>query len=149
MKWLSGGIVDDHLRRACYYTNRGRLNATLFHDGDDFFTAVGGGGEAELVILASGQGEIVEKGGETDGSVPELRGKGQVRQADDTAHAGQLGDMPEIGQDAVADIDHGADQPRLGQGQADGRARGRVQQAGEENIYPIPTLTLPLKGRGL
>ena len=53
MKWLSAGIVNRYLRRACYYTNRGRLNATLFHEGDDFFAAGRMGGEAEFVILAA------------------------------------------------------------------------------------------------
>ena len=127
MKWLIGGIVDDHLRRACHYTNRGRLNATLFHKPGDFFASVGMGGEAKLVILTAGQCEVMGKGGETGGSGSELPGKRQIRQTDDATHAGHLGDMPEIGQDTVADIDHGRDQPRFGQGDAGHRARCRVQ----------------------
>ena len=60
--------MNDHLRRACYYTNRGRLNATLFHELNDFFAAVGMGGEAEFVILAAGKCEGMGKGGEAGGS---------------------------------------------------------------------------------
>src|ERR1039457_3424238 len=140
MKLLSFGIEYDYLRRACYYTNRHRLNATLFHDGDDFFMAVGGSGKAEFVILAAGKDEVVGKGRERGSDGTELPGKRHFRQADGAPQAGHLSDMPEVGQDSVADVDHGRDLSRFGQGDTGSRARRRVQQAGDEIFIP-PSLT--------
>ena len=106
--------MNDHLRRACYYTNRGRLNATLFHECGDFFTASRRGGEAEFVVLAAGQNKLAGEGRETGSSCTEPWGNRQIIQAENTADAGKLGNVPEIGQDTVTDIDHGRYQSGFG-----------------------------------